>query len=68
VGVSKGRESKNFGGKNLKLEFETGHIAVSSNKRSKPYANVLVKHSREEKFSFEVYSHTKKSLKWTKFK
>ena len=31
--------------------------------RSKPNANFFVKHSSEEKFSFEVYSHTKNSLK-----
>ena len=31
--------------------------------RSKPYANFFVKHSSEEKFSFEVYSHTKNFLK-----
>jgi len=78
VGVSKERESKNFGGKKSKVgvcdhfepsvSFETRHKAVSSNKRSKPCANVLVKHSSEEKFSFEVYSHTKNSLKWAKFK
>jgi len=78
VGVSKERENKNFGGKKSKVgvcdhfepsvSFETGHKAVSSNKWPKPYANFLVKHSSEEKCSFEVYSHTKNSLKWTKFK
>ena len=50
------------------VSFGTWHKAVSSNIRSKAYANFLVKHSSEEKFSFEVYSHAKNSLKWTKFK
>lgn len=45
------------------VSFETWHKAVSSNMRSKPNANFFVKHSSEEKFSFEVYSHTKNSLK-----
>ena len=50
------------------VSFETWHKAISSNIRSKPYANFLVEHSSEEKFSVEVHSHIKNSLKWTKFK
>ena len=36
------------------VSFETWQKAVSSNIRPKPYANFFVKHSSEEKSSFEV--------------